>query len=59
MSEDHVAMVSRNPDGSDAQPNATVRILDADASTEADDAQLDIITAPEPDSTPEVEDDSE
>ncbi len=36
---DNVAMVSRNSDLSDAQPNATVRILDDDAAAEADKAQ--------------------
>jgi hypothetical protein len=48
MPEDHVAMVSRDAAGNDAQPNATVRILDDDASTEADEAQLAVITTPEP-----------
>ena len=36
---DDVAMVSRNADGSDAQPHKTVRILDRKASAEADKAQ--------------------
>ncbi len=48
MPEDHVAMVSRDADGNDAQPNTTVRILDDDDSAEADEAQLAVITAPEP-----------
>lgn len=40
---DEVAMVSRNADGSDAQPHKTVRILDDEAAAEADKAQLDIV----------------
>lgn len=38
--QDIVAMVSRHADGSDAQENQTVRLLDEDASNEADEAQL-------------------
>lgn len=36
---DEVAMISRHADGSDAQPHKTVRIIDADAAAEADEAQ--------------------
>jgi hypothetical protein len=41
--KDEVAMVSRAPDGSDAQPNPTVRILGRKESKAADEAQLAMI----------------
>ncbi len=60
MPEDHVAIVSRNADGSDAQSHKTVRILDPDAAAEADAAQL--ANVPEPvvtDDEPEDEGEDE
>ncbi len=47
--EDRVAMVSRNTDGSDAQPNKTVRILSDEDSRKADETQLSQVDAkPDP-----------
>lgn len=50
---DEVAIVSRNADGSDAQPNPTVRILPPEASKEADEVQLAFIYNDEPVAVPE------
>ena len=45
---DEVAMVSRNADGSDAQPNGTERILSPEAAKEADEVQLAFIHEDQP-----------